>query len=160
MFTWSVFIIAIIRIVYKYAYAWSFALISRCVLASLYEGLSVRRSVRRSVGPSVTHFFEYAKTRVLDFGRWIGVGNGERRVRGGYIHTQTHAGTRIFATKTSNGARAAVPRDASYVWRDQTCYRSDGWMEERGHNQVENKSKRRRACRKKRRNGGGEEEEE
>ena len=43
-----------------------------------------------SVGPSVCPlpvFFEYAKTRVFDFGRWTGVGDGERRVRGGRIDT-------------------------------------------------------------------------
>ena len=75
-------------------------------------------------------FFEYAKTRVFDFGRWIGVGDGERRVRGGHVHTDRlthtrtcpHARTRNCAAKTSDGARVAVPRDASYVWRDQTCF--------------------------------------
>ena len=48
--------------------------IYRCVLASLYEGLSVNRSVcrsvcrsvRPSVGPSITHFFEFAKSLISD----------------------------------------------------------------------------------------------
>ena len=34
-------------------------------------------------------------------------------------------------------------------------FRGNGWMEEKGHNQVENESIRRRTCRKKRRKGGG-----
>ena len=84
-------------------------------------GPSVRRSVRWSVRWSVTHFFEYAKTRVFDFGRWIGVGDSEGRART-HRQTDTHARPRNFAAKTSDGARAAVPRDASYVWRDQTCF--------------------------------------
>ena len=33
---------------------------------------------------------EYAKTRVFDFGRWIGLGDGERRVGGGHVHTNRH----------------------------------------------------------------------
>ena len=32
-----------------------------------------------------------------------------------------HTPTRKYAAETNDGARAAVPRDASYVWRDQTC---------------------------------------
>ena len=36
-------------------------------------------------------------------------------------NTQSHTRTCKCAAKTNNGARAAVPRDASYVWRDLTC---------------------------------------
>ena len=39
-------------------------------------------------------------------------------------YTQSH--TRTRATKQNDGARAAVPQDASYVWRDRTCYRCKG----------------------------------
>ena len=35
-------------------------------------------------------------------------------------HTQLHTRTRKYAAETNEGARTAVPRDASYVWRDQT----------------------------------------
>ena len=35
---------------------------------------------------------------------------------------QSHTRTLKYAAETIDGARAAMPRDASYVWRDQTCF--------------------------------------
>ena len=35
-------------------------------------------------------------------------------------NTPSHTRTRKYAAVTIDGARAAVPRDASYDWRDQT----------------------------------------
>ena len=56
----------------------------RCVLASLYEGPSVRPFVHWSVGPvRNSFFFEYAKTRVFGCGKCTEVGDGEGRAKGG-----------------------------------------------------------------------------
>ena len=38
------------------------------------------------------------------------------------IHIHAHAHTRKCATKTNDGARAAVSRDASYDWHDLFFY--------------------------------------
>ena len=50
---------------------------------------------------------------------------GFARVNGKDTNTQsdrhTHEHTRNCAAKMNNGARAAVPREASDVWRDETC---------------------------------------
>ena len=66
-------------------------------------------------------------------------------------NTQSHTRTCKYAVKTIDGARAAVPRDASYVWHDQTCWfhvralrtdghtvgcMTDGRMEERTDGQT------------------------
>ena len=62
---------------------------SRCLFGQLF-GLLLDRSIVgclvihfTSVRRSITRFFDSAKTRVFDFGRWIGVRDGERRVMGG-----------------------------------------------------------------------------